>query len=1658
MAVSYEDYRKKYGDSINSYQDSYNNTRISTNKTKNLPKKNKKKENIGDTLKYLGTKVAAGAVSVPEGIADFGGSILKGAGKVTSKIVDNPVGKFVFGKDAADYQNNPLYQIGENMSRDEIANTVSKEGSKAFEKKSYAKDGSLASNVAQGVGQVAGMIATGKVLGGKDILPKSTKSKTFNTIAKSINNPSTQTMFLSTAGNSYNEALKDGANEKDAFLYGLLEGSKESATEMMYGGLGKAFGKGTLDDVVKKTVTNKMKNAIAKKTTEMGIGMAAEGVEEVASTILEPFVSYVYKHKLNFNDYNSILSDFVSGALVSGITQGGEIAISKTAKKMNKLTETDKSKIYSNIVDKLAQNNKEGFNKNSNESIQAQANQIVHDIETANDINLNEENRAKINNLVYNSYIVNEGLVNPKEVVDSFLKENSNYSTLSKQETDNNQLTKITDSLSQNSDIQPYTNQEIENYKNGKVKIAINENDISSFIESAKKIPSNAKLYFGKISENLSNRIKQTINLDLNNYNISLKADSIRHILRKHGNNSEILRGQIPVNPEDFKLIPQIISNYDSVETSGTTNEGKPAITFSKKFGNNYYLVTYVSDKNHNLEVQTMWKQKKNPATADNTIKSPIQTSETDSGTGSSNIDNTTNLSKSQNIVLPTNNMQQNKNKKPPKSANSNISKDILKITPENNSNLPKLPRIERTNKYNGESKFYDNIRDKTNMLNENQKNAILDEDEIKYYDKVSNNESLEKAQERLKSKPHAIEEWFRQDSKNATSIDVAEGWILMKKYADANDTDGMVEVAKKMRDIGTKAGQTVQAFNIMERMSPEGMVKYAQTELLDAFDELSKNKTKKWIDTHRDEFELKPEDVQLIKNNMNDIKNLEDGYEKRVKLAEIQKMMTDKIPSNMGKKIKSWMRISMLFNPKTQVRNVAGNALIAPINSFSDLFSSYADKIVAKKTGIRTTGNTNIKATLKGIKKGAYESTNDFRKGINTKDMEGNRFEIGEGKSFSEKNIIGRNLNRVESLLNYVMDIGDRVFSQAAFENSLQNQMILNGTSEVTQEMLDIARTESLQRTWNDNNNYTKSVLKIREILNAGQNYGIGDILIPFAKTPANLTKAIVDYSPVGMLQTIKDGANLKKSLSNGQHDAKLQHKFVQEFGKATAGTMLYIAGIALAKAKITSGDSDDDKDVANFIKNTLGTSSYSIKIGGKSFAYDWAQPLAAPLSITANIVNKNYQNKDARKLIETIVDSLDTGSNLLLEQSFAQSIKDVLSDNDGIASGIIKEILDLPARAIPTFAKQIAELTDGTQRQTYEYNAPIKSAFNSVKAKLPGLSKTLNPSVDTMGRDIQKYGGKNNIFNVFLNPANVNTENISKSAKEIYDIYKETGDKTIMPRVAPYYLNKKNEKIILTSEQRTKFQKLSGEIIEKNVQKLLNSKEYKNMDSMTKAEVIKDIVNYSYNISQKEILDGSLSKSYEKAYEYSKIGNISDYYTFKNSIDDDNKKESISNYLTNSNLNNKQLAMLYGSYYSSEETLNNLLNMNIPIKEFIKIDSMDVKGIYNTATGKTINGSKQNEYITNVNKLKLTIPQKAILIKMKYSSYKKYDNQIVNYVNSINTSVNDKKLMLTKIGFKNYYKDVVEYINSQNISKKNKEKKLKSLGFTIKDGRVYW
>ena len=1527
-------------------------SKLPTNYNQNVIEEANK--NVTNTKGWKGLDISQ-IVKVPENFKDgyqFG-DITKTAGSTILDLgASTTKGIFSLGEGIGDLAQYGVAQASDWLGADDFADQLRKNAQQdvtsmifspaenLYGKNSVA--GETMTQVAEGVGNVLGMAYGGSVL------PKSIR-----TIGKgSFKIPTTS--VISGMGSGMTEAYNNGATDSEAWLYGLGSGFAEGFSESLFGGLGSKFanvyGGGALDDVLIKNVTKKITNSTMRTLAQSGLKAVGEGAEEVISGLgsaIAKKLTYLSDEEFGkiVQDEN-LLEQFVMGTLTSAIMQ-----------------------------------------------VPSTVNAVKNGTEYIGELQKNIESNTTQNT--------------PKTVYDLVQQE---------QKSQNNANLPIVDN-SQN-DIVPYTQHEIENFKNGKVKVVQNENDISSFVDTASKVPSNAKLYFGKLGKKIANKIKQTLGINLENYNISLSTNAVRHTYKNHGKlEYENNRGQVPITSDDFKLIPQIVTNYDNVRLSGTTENNNSAIVFEKRIGDNYYLVSYVSNKNHNLEVKTMWKikaQKKNSATASDALMPQSLTSETDSGTSSLYVDDSTNLDNSQ-IMQSSNNSsmqnQQNNTQKIP--TQEDIRKMELKDTklptrktlnPTEISNLTKedantTPILQNANVStgNGKSKFASNIKNKTNMLNEDSKNAILSDNDVNYYREVTNEESLNQAFERLNTNGKSeVERWFRQDSENANSTDVAEGWILLKQYQDqiskATDLNAknelnrsMVQVAKKLRDMGTKAGQTVQAFNILNRLTPEGMVYYAQSELDEAFQHMVKNKSQDWINKYKSDFELTPQETQFILDTMQEVSQMQDGYDKRVKLAEIQKLMTDKLPPQKGAGIKAWMRISMLFNPKTQVRNVVGNALIAPVNSFSDLIGSVVDKRLAKSTNIRTTGTTSLKNYGKGLKKGLFESYNDFRRGINTRNIEGNRFEISQGRSFNNKTKIGKALNRVDNFLSFMLDAGDRGFYEASFVNSINNQMVLNNTVEVTQDMIDIATSEALQRTWQDNNNYTRFVMNIRKMMNAGKEYGLGDILIPFAKTPANLTKAIVDYSPVGLINSINKGIRFKRSLTNGQFTPQLQHDFVQTLGKATAGSMLYVLGYALAKAGVTSGESDEDKDVSNFLKNTLGINSYSIKIGDKSFAYDWAQPLAAPLAITANIVQKD---KEDQSLVENIISSLDTAGSILLEQSFMDSLNTVFNNNDGVVTGLQEALLELPSRAVPTVFKQIADMVDGTQRTSFEYNKPLETAVNKVKAKIPFLSQTLSPSVDTLGRDIQKYGGNNNIFNVFFNPANVSTENISESASEIYRLYKETGDKTIMPRVAPYYINQDGNKITLSASEKAKYQSISGQIIEDNVNDLLDNDIYNAMNDENKAEIINKIINFSYNKAREEILNIPMSDEYNKINMYINDGGTpSDYYINKEEID--YSYENPSKYSTITQITT------YAKYQ----------NYNDAIK--------DIKEQYED--------SNQRKYsvINYVNGLNLSVPQKAMLIKLNYSSFKDYDNQIIEYINSQNMTIAEKTTILEQLGF---------------------------------------
>lgn len=264
---------------------------------------------VGDT----GLQIGKGAAGLGEGITD---AILYGA----AGLFDLKESKgIVFDEDDPLYQKPMSEKIRDLAKQDSVENTV-KPAEEYLD--NYSVLGRTSKSVAQGVGQVGAILATGGMAGAAGLGTAGATALT------------TAVTGVSGFGSGTGEAYKGGATDKEAYAYGAIAGAADALTELLFGGLGKSVkavglssGVSSLDDIVAKKVSGVFKNQIAKNFTEFGIKAGAEGVEEVLAGLTQAVgkkITYMSEEELGkiIEDEN-LLEQFVVGAVTSGIAQSG---------------------------------------------------------------------------------------------------------------------------------------------------------------------------------------------------------------------------------------------------------------------------------------------------------------------------------------------------------------------------------------------------------------------------------------------------------------------------------------------------------------------------------------------------------------------------------------------------------------------------------------------------------------------------------------------------------------------------------------------------------------------------------------------------------------------------------------------------------------------------------------------------------------------------------------------------------------------------------------------------------------------------------------------------------------------------------------------------------------------------------------------------------------------------------------------------------------------------------------------------------------------------------------------------------------------------------------------------------------------------------------
>lgn len=129
---------------------------------------------------------------------------------------------------------------------------------------------------------------------------------------------------------------------------------------------------------------------------------------------------------------------------------------------------------------------------------------------------------------------------------------------------------------------------------------------------------------YHEVTKSEAARLKEETGLDVSGYSHAVDNYSVRHIMKEHSGEKEILRGQIPVTKEDFEKIPEIVTTWDRASYAGKTNIGRDGILYEKRIGDVFYLIEETRTKRKTLVPVTLYKKRATPD-----AQAPAQTPET---------------------------------------------------------------------------------------------------------------------------------------------------------------------------------------------------------------------------------------------------------------------------------------------------------------------------------------------------------------------------------------------------------------------------------------------------------------------------------------------------------------------------------------------------------------------------------------------------------------------------------------------------------------------------------------------------------------------------------------------------------------------------------------------------------------------------------------------------------------------------------------------------------------------------------------------------------------------------------------------------------------------------------------------------------------------
>ena len=250
------------------------------------------------TATDLGSDVGGGFLEIGEKIIDAGAYVAGGVGDL--------FGADDFAKDTKEFIKKDLYD-GEKIASKTLA-APSKLLLKALGEDDYEAASVLGDRIdslAQSGGQLLGTVAL-----------------------QSVGVPWFLTSGVTGFGSAVEESFKEDASYGKAGVYGLVSAGAEILTEKLFGGSG--LGEKGLINL--QPLTKGIANKAVKVLADFGVDMAAEGTEEVISSVFNRLGSSLYKEEnlkeLLFSEeaLDEYLESFIGGAALGGMMNASNMS------------------------------------------------------------------------------------------------------------------------------------------------------------------------------------------------------------------------------------------------------------------------------------------------------------------------------------------------------------------------------------------------------------------------------------------------------------------------------------------------------------------------------------------------------------------------------------------------------------------------------------------------------------------------------------------------------------------------------------------------------------------------------------------------------------------------------------------------------------------------------------------------------------------------------------------------------------------------------------------------------------------------------------------------------------------------------------------------------------------------------------------------------------------------------------------------------------------------------------------------------------------------------------------------------------------------------------------------------------------------------------